>query len=212
MRLSLARGAVVSPAWLGVATSMLAPVLPGQQIKVQDRSRFCVKHAVALQPLSGGRRSYGENAAATFADAADGQWTLQGYPPLIDERAGTVYEQVIFTGKWLSKVRLRSFHVDYALTVEYRFNEAGELVGTRAAIERAGYWYAEAKLYSVGHGGVAEPSITYSRRVGGSPMQEPEDGRDYAPTFSSVRIYKTTTEIPCAGLLKEAEVTNANTK
>jgi hypothetical protein len=102
--------------------------------------------------------------------------------------------------------------MDYALTVEYRFNEAGELVGTQAAMERAGYWYAEAKLYADGHGGVAEPSITYSRRVGGGPMQRPEDGRDYEPTFSTVRIYKTTNEIPCAGLLKEAEVTNASKK
>jgi hypothetical protein len=43
-------------------------------------------------------------------------------------------------------------------------------------------------------------------------MQTPEDGRDYAPTFSTVRIYQTAREIPCAGLLRDAEVTNASKK
>jgi hypothetical protein len=190
------------------AVIMAASSCVHAQVKVQDHSRFCVKRDVGKP----GRAVRAEVVSATFADAGDGQWKLQGYPPLIDEKAGAVFEQAIFTGKWLSKVRLRSFREDYQVTVEYRFNESGELVGTRAGIQRGELWYAEANLYSDGRGGVSEPSVTYSYRPGGLAISTPEDGRDYTPMFATVKIYKTTDEIPCAELLKEAEKMNATQK
>ncbi len=178
------------------------------QIKVQDRSRFCVKQEAARNSR---RRTFGEKISETFANGG-GSWSLQDYPPLIDPRAGTVFEQAIYTGKWLSRLRLRVFREDYGLTIEYKLNEGGEVVATQAAIILGGSWRAEAKLYSDGHGGISEPSITYYRRAGGSPIQEPDDSRDYVPMFSTVPMYKTKIEIPCAGSLEEAEKVHATQK
>jgi hypothetical protein len=144
----------------------ILPYLGGPDIKVVDRNRFCVKQGAQNDAISTrGRR--GEVAATTFADAADGKWTLQGYPPLIDERAGTVYERVTYTGKWLSKVRMRSFRPNYELSLEYKFNEGGQLTETVGGIRQGSNWYVEASLYSDGKGGVKEPDVTYSLRQGG---------------------------------------------
>ena len=178
------------------------------QIKVQDRSRFCVKRGgTRVAP----KRRFGESISETFA-VDSGNWALQLYPPLIDTHSGSVFEQVIYTGKWLSKVRLKVFREDYGLTIDYKFDESGGLISTQGAIFRGGEWNAEAKLYSDGKGGISEPSVTFYRRTGGSPIQTPDDGRDYVPMLSSVPIFKAINEIPCAGWLQEAEKVNATQK
>ena len=183
-----------------VGVGLLLSVDMQGQTKVQDRSRFCVRTQGMRGPQ---RRTLGEKVSETFT--ADGAgWIVQEYPPLIDPRAGTVFEQVIYTGKWLSRLRLRVFREEYGLTIEYKLNEAGEVISTAGTIVRGGEWRADAKLYSDGRGGISEPSVTYYRHAGGSPIQEPDDGRDFAPMFSTVPMFKTKDEIPCAGWLQEA--------
>jgi hypothetical protein len=183
----------------------------GPDIKVVDHSRFCVKHGAQDDAVST-RGQRGEVASMTFADAGDGRWTLQGYPPLVDTRNGTVYEQATFTGKWLSKVRLRSFRRDYELSIEHKFNEQGKLTETVGGIRQGTEWYAEASLYPDGKGGVKQPEVTYSHVQGGHAIVQPDDGRYYTPMLMTARLYKTKDEIPCAGLLMEAEKMNATQK
>jgi hypothetical protein len=183
----------------------------GADIKVVDHSRFCVKHNAQDDAVST-RGQRGEVASTTFADAGDGRWTLQGYPPLVDTHTGTVYEQATFTGKWLSKVRLRSFRRDYELSIEYKFNEQGKLTETVGGVRQGTEWYAEASLYPDGKGGVKPPEVTYSHVRGGKQILQPEDGHYYMPMLMTARLYKTKDEIPCAGLLMEAEKRNATHK
>ena len=197
LRHSAIVGAVIFP---------LLPAAGGPTRNVNDRSRFCVKHET--EPHTG----RGESPAEMFADSGKGDWALQAYPPLIDTHAGTVYEQATYTGKWMSKVRMRGFRRDYELDVEYRFDERGKLTETIGEIQQGNNWHAEASLYPDGQGGVRDPEVTYSHEGGGKAIAQPEEARHYTPMFRSVKLLKTSDEIPCAGLLKEAEKMNATQK
>jgi hypothetical protein len=194
------------PVLVGAGMIGVSAPLHGPTKNVNDRSRFCVKHE------AGPHTGRGESPAETFADSGKGEWVLQGYPPLIDTHGGTVFEQANYTGKWLSKVRMRGFRRDYELDVEYRFDESGRLTETVSDIQQGNNWHAEASLYSDGQGGVREPEVTYSHEAGGKTISQPEEARHYTQMFRSVKLLKTSDEIPCAGLLKEAEKMNATQK
>ena len=51
--------------------------------------------------------------------------------------------------------------------------------------------------------------MKYTNGPGGATMAEPEDGPRYAEKLMQVQVYGNVQEIPCAGLLREAEKKNA---
>jgi hypothetical protein len=194
------------PVLVGAGMMGVSSPLHGPTVNVNERHRFCVKHEA--EPHTG----RGESPAEMFADSGNGEWVLQSYPPLIDTHAGTVFEQANYTGKWLSKVRMRGFRRDYELDVEYRFDEGGRLTETVGEIQQGNNWHAEASLYSDGRGGVREPEVTYWHEAGGKTIAQPDEARHYTQMFTAVKLLKTSDEIPCAGLLKEAEKMNVTQK
>jgi len=150
----------------------------------QDRNRYCVL-------------------------SADGTWALQGYPPLIDLHSKLIFEQVSYEGPTLELIRVRRFDPAYELVVEYKFNPEGQNVAMHGLLRRWSRWVAEADLYADGAGKVNRPDVKFYRAAGGNVMTEPEDGSQYLGLFASVPVYRTIEDIPCAGLLKEAEKKNA---
>jgi len=166
-----------------VAALALAGVAP----QLKDRSRFCV------QP--------------------DGKtWKLQDSPPLVDLNVHQVWEQAIYTAKWLSRVRIRRFEPDYEFDVEYRFDEGGKLSGMTGTMWRWGRWIAATRLYPLPGGGFEKPQVSFSRSLGGTTIVEPEDAEIYTPKFTTAEVFRTTQEIPCAVLLGNAEKMNATQK
>jgi len=169
-----------------MATSALLFVLSsasGFGKPLQDHSRFCLQHGA--------------------------EWSLQAYPPLVDTRAGTVVEQAIYTGTWLQRVLLKKYTSRYELMYEYKFTEDGKLLALHGKLQRWGRWYAEVDLFPDADGTIPKPDVTYRVKADGGIMQAPDDGSDYTKVFSTVPVYRTIAEVPCAVLLREAEKRNA---
>jgi len=128
---------------------------------------------------------------------------------LIDLHAKLIFEQVSYDGQTLDLVRVRRFDPAYELVFEYKFDPQGKLIATHGLLNRWSRWVAEANLFPDSNGQVKTPDLTFYRSAGGSVITEPEDGHNFYRLFESVPVYRTTEDIPCAGLLKEAEKRNA---
>jgi hypothetical protein len=154
---------------------------------VQERHRFCVR-------------------------AADGTWSLQTYQPLISLTTRMTFEQVTYDGTTLRLVRVRSFDPSYELRFEYKFDAEGKMLSTHGFLKRWGRWAAGADLFPDADGKVSRPAVNYFLREGGNQIVEPDDGPEYTALFRNVPVYRTSQDIPCAGLLQEAEKMNATQK
>jgi hypothetical protein len=150
---------------------------------LQDHSRFCLQHGL--------------------------EWTLQDYPPLVDAHAGMTVEQVIYTGTWLQRALVKKYTSRFELMYEYKFTEDGKLLALHGKLQRWGRWYGEADLFPDADGTIPKPDVSYRLGANGGIIQDPDDGPDYTKVFSTVPVYRTIADVPCAVLLREAEKRNA---
>jgi len=95
------------------------------------------------------------------------------------------------------------------LIYEYKFTEDGKLLALHGKLQRWGRWYAEADLFPDADGTIPKPDVTYRVKANDGIIQSPDDGSDYTKVFSTVPVYRTIADVPCAGLLREAEKRNA---
>ncbi len=150
------------------------------KVELKDSYRFCV-----LSPA--------------------GEWSTQSFRPLIVTHGNQTFAEIRFTGAWLSLVRVRSIRPRSELDMDYKFDEAGKLRVMQGTYRQAGDWVATSRMSPLADGSFEPFRVTYSRHVDGETMPEPEYARDPTPEFKSAKIYRTTQEIPCAGLLKDVE-------
>ena len=77
----------------------------------------------------------GPNAKAVYCtQAADGQWSLHRFKPLIQVQGGTVFAEMSFADSVLEEVKLRHFYADSELAFDYTFNASGHLVALHGSI------------------------------------------------------------------------------
>jgi hypothetical protein len=95
------------------------------------------------------------------------------------------------------------------VTFEYKFDDAGKLSALHGSVRRWGRWISEADLFPQADGSIGPIRVRYYAGAGGPVISEPEDGRDFEGLLKAVSIYRTVREIPCAGMLEEAEKVNA---
>ena len=168
------------------AASVLLLSLPsaaGFAKPIQDHSRFCLHHGA--------------------------DWTLQSYPPLVDTKNGTIVEQAIYTGTWLQRVLVKKYTSRFELMYEYKFTEDGKLLSLHGKLRRWGRWMAEADLFPDADGTIPKLDVKYRLSENGGIISDPEEGPDYTKVFSTVPVYRTIADVPCADLLREAEKRNA---
>jgi hypothetical protein len=92
---------------------------------------------------------------------------------------------------------------------EYKFTEDGKLLALHGYLRRWGRWIAEADLFPDSDGTIPPPEVKYRFSQDGGVISDPEEGADYTKVFTTVPVYRTIAEIPCAVLLKEAEKMDA---
>ena len=136
---------------------------------------------------------------------AENTWRVQSYRPLIDVR-GQSFLELRYTGRWLSLVRSRAFDPKAEFAAEYRFNEAGELQSITVMLRKWGGWVAQSKVYPTADGGFEPFQVEYLNRMNGQSITTPEYVTDPTPRFKRVKVYRTTREVPCAGLPAVAEI------
>ncbi len=168
-----------------IAAALLfsSPAAFGLAKPLQDRYRYCIPQGAT--------------------------WALQNYAPLVDTRNGTTYVQAAYNGASLQRILVKTYTRRIELVYEYKFGEDGKLMALHGWIDRWGRWFAEADLFPDADGTIPKPDITYRLAQFGGIIQAPEDGPDYTRVFSTVKIYRTIADAPCAVLLKEAEKKNA---
>ena len=157
-----------------------APSASSAKVELKDTYRFCVL-------------------------SSDGVWTPQDFRPLIISRGTQTFAELRFTSTWLSLLRVRSLKPRSEFDIEYTFNEAGKLQLMQGVYRQTGEWVAQSKMFPLADGSFEPFRVSYSRHAGGEPIPEPEYARDPSPEFKTAKIYRTTQEIPCAGLLKDVE-------
>ncbi len=150
---------------------------------LQDRSRFCIPQG--------------------------NSWVVQDYAPLVDPAKGTLIEQAVYTGNTLTHVLVKNYNDRYELLYDYKFTPDGKLIALHGYLQRWGLWLAEANLYPNPDGSIPTPQVRYRNDAQGGIIADPEDGPEFVQIFSTVPVYRTTADVPCANLLKEAEKRNA---
>jgi hypothetical protein len=140
---------------------------------------------------------------------AKDDWAVQKYRPLIDLHAGLVVEQVGYEGTRLDQVLMKRYDPAVQVTFDYKFDEAGKLTELHGFVRRWGRWVCEANLYPLAVGDTGPLRVKYRGGMDGTEISDPDDGPRYEGLLKQVAVYRTVNEIPCAGMLKEAERVNA---
>ncbi len=150
---------------------------------VKDRNLFCIPHGDT--------------------------WTVQDYAPLVDTRNSSRFIQAIYEQRLVTHMLVKTYTSRYELVYDYKFTDEGKLIALKGSLRRWGHWIAQANLFPDADGTIPTPQVDYRMSQNGGIISTPEDGRDYVGVFSTVPVYRTTAEMPCAVLLKEAEKKNA---
>ena len=138
-----------------------------------------------------------------------GVWHLQGFKPLINPNAATVFAEISFAGKTVEAVRLRQFHTDYEVAFEYKFDASGKLSSLLGNIVMLGRWVSEANLFPDPDGTVRNFRVKYYKAGTEFQIARPQDAEYYTAEFDKVPVYRTIESLPCAGSLEDAEKMNA---
>jgi hypothetical protein len=141
--------------------------------------------------------------------SVNGAWRLQGFEPLINPRAGTVFTELSFAGTMLEAARLRRFYPDREVVFDYKFNSAGRLTAVLGSVEMWGQWLGEADLTPEADGTVENVHVKYYVAASRDLISRPDDAELYTAELSRVPIYRTIESLPCGGSLHEAEKMNA---
>jgi hypothetical protein len=165
----------------------------------------------------------GPNAKAVYCtQAADGQWSLHRFKPLIQVQGGTVFAEMSFADSVLEEVKLRHFYADSELAFDYTFNASGHLVALHGSITvksvpppgadpgpgfELADWLGEADLLPRSDGSIPPHHVMYSREK--DRIDKPENADKYVGRFNQAPVYWTIQNVPCAAMLKQAEKMNA---
>ena len=135
------------------------------------------------------------------------EWKLQGYPPLINPKAGTTYAEIWASGTMVERVKLRRFQRNRDVMFEYHYDTAGNLKSLQASLHYWGYWVAEAELTLDGEAEKGLTTVHYykARAVTGeqmrAPMNNPEEKGRYLDELNAATRWMTAQGVPCADKL-----------
>src|SRR5271154_1964541 len=107
--------------------------------------------------------------------AVNGAWYLQGFPPLINPRAETVFAEISFAGKTVEEVRLRQFHPNHEVEFDYKFDTGGRLTALLGSVAKWGEWVGETNLYPDADGTVGSFHVKYYKPGTQDLIAYPED-------------------------------------
>ncbi|WP_263417657.1 hypothetical protein [Terriglobus albidus] len=139
--------------------------------------------------------------------ASPSEWKLQGYPPLINPKAGTTYAEIWASGTMVERVKWRRFQRNRDVMFEYHYDTAGNLKSLQASLHYWGYWVAEAELTLDGEAEKGLTTVHYykARAVTGeqmrAPMNNPEEKGRYLDELNAATRWMTTQAVPCADKL-----------
>jgi hypothetical protein len=160
--------------------------------------------------------------AVYCTQAANGQWSLHRFKPLIQVQGGTVFAELWLEGAVLDELKLRRFYKDSELAFDYSFDASGKLVGLRGMVQvksvpppgaelgpgfELADWVGEADLLPGSDGRIPPHHVFYSREK--DRIDKPDGAEKYVGRFEDAPVYRTIQSVPCAAMLKEAETMNA---
>ena len=160
--------------------------------------------------------------AVYCTQGANGEWSLHRFKPLIEVKGGTVFAEMTFDGSVLEEVKLRRFYADSELVFDYTFDARGHLVGLHGSVQvksvpppgtdpafivELADWLGEAELMPGSDGRIPQHHVLYTREK--DRIDKPDGAERYVGQFNEAPVYLTIQSVPCAAMLKEAEMMNA---